>query len=90
MAARGGTPLVFVGIAAKLLDEAVRSLSVLDKIPDDFYFPDDDSVESVEGFRHIDSDPGPDRNLLELRRLRDRIISTPIGSAYKLTLVDKL
>jgi hypothetical protein len=90
LAERGGTPLVFVGIAAKLLDEAVRSLSVLDKIPDDFNFPDDDSVESVEGFRRLDSDPSPDRNLLELRRLRDRIILEPIGSAYELTLVDKL
>ena len=89
LAERGGTPLIFVGIAAKLLDEAVRSLSVLDKIPDDFDFPDDDSEESVEEFRHLDSDPTPDRNLLELRRLRDRIISAPIGSAYELALVDR-
>lgn len=89
LAERGGCPLIFVGIAAKLLDEAVRSLSVLDKIPEDFDFPDDDSEESVEGFRHLDSDPGPDRNLLELRRLRDRIISAPIGSAYELALVDR-
>ena len=89
LAERGGTPLIFVGIAAKLLDEAVRSLSVLDKIPDDFDFPDDDSEESVEEFRHIESDPGPDRNLLELRRLRDRIISAPIGSAYELALVER-
>ncbi|ATW58509.1 hypothetical protein SEA_C3PO_6 [Corynebacterium phage C3PO] len=89
LAERGGTPLVFVGIAAKLLDEAVRSLSVLDKIPDGFDFPNDDSAESVEGFRRIDNNPGPDRKLLELRRLRDRIISFPIGSAYELALVDK-
>lgn len=87
LAERGGTPLVFVGIAAKLLDEAVRSLSVLDKIPDDFDFPDDDSEESLAGFRHLDGDPTPDRNLLELRRLRDRLISTPTGSAYELALV---
>lgn len=89
LAERGGSPLIFVGIAAKLLDEAVRSLLVLDKIPDDFCFPDDDSEESVEGFRHIESDPGPDRNLLELRRLRDRLISAPIGSAHEVSLVDR-
>lgn len=89
MAERGGSPMIFVGIAAKLLDEAVRSLSVLDKIPDDFDFPDDDSEESVEEFRHLDSDPGPDRNLLELRRLRDRIVSAPTGSAYELALVER-
>lgn len=83
--------MVFVGIAAKLLTEAIKSVSVLDKIPDDFTLPDDDSPETVAEFRGVDCslsfEPQPDRQLLELRRLRDRLISTPIGCAYELQLV---
>ena len=89
---RGGSPMIFVGIAGKLLTEAIRSVSVLDKIPDEFTLPESDDLASVEGFRESeitgDYDPQPDRQLLELRRLRDRLISAPSGCAYEVRLLD--
>ena len=87
---RGGTPMIFVGIAAKLLHEAIHKVSVLDAIPDDFVLPDDDSPEEVAQFKKAKaSQRGPDRSLLELRRIRDRLTDSPIGCAYEIQLVDK-
>lgn len=90
MIERGGTPMIFVGIAAKLLNEAIHKVSVLDAIPDDFVLPDDDSPEEVNQFKKVDcSQRGPDRSLLELRRVRDRLSDSPMGCAYEVQLLDK-
>lgn len=87
---RGGTPVIFVGIAAKLLSEAIRKVSVLDAIPDDFVLPADDSPEEVAQFKKVNcSQRGPDRSLLELRRIRDRLADSPMGCAYEVRLLDK-
>lgn len=87
---RGGTPMIFVGIAAKLLHEAIHRVSVLDAIPDDFVLPDDDSPEAVAQFRKANrSQRNPDRSLLELRRIRDRLADSPMGCAYEVRLLDK-
>lgn len=92
LAARGGSPMIFVGIAGKLLTEAIKTVSVLDKIPDEFSLPESDDQDSVEVFRESeisgDYDPQPDRQLLELRRLRDRLISSPVGCAYEVRLLN--
>lgn len=88
---RGGTPMIFVGIAAKLLSEAIHKVSVLDAIPDDFVLPADDSPEEVAQFRRVNtSQCSPDRSLLELRRIRDRLSDSPMGCAYEVRLLDKL
>ena len=87
---RGGTPMIFVGIAAKLLNEAIHKVSVLDAIPDDFVLPADDSPEEVAQFKKAKaSQRNPDRSLLELRRIRDRLADSPIGCAYEVQLIDK-
>lgn len=89
IAQRGGTPMVFVGIAAKLLSEAIRAVSVLDKIPDEFSFPENDAEAKV--FRRAEEslfgEAQPDRHLLELRRLRDRFVATTTGCAYEVRLL---
>ena len=54
---RGGTPMIFVGIAAKLLNEAIHKVSVLDAIPDDFVLPADDSPEEVAQFKKVMTGP---------------------------------
>lgn len=87
---RGGTPMIFVGIAAKLLSEAIHKVSVLDAIPDDFVLPADDSPEEVAQFKKAKaSQRNPDRSLLELRRIRDRLTDNPMGCAYEVQLLDK-
>lgn len=90
LTARGGSPMIFVGIAAKLLSEAVETLSVLDAIPDEFAFPDDDSEAEIEKFTKAEeAECHPDRNLMELRRLRNRISHSPMGCAYELQLIER-
>ena len=90
LTARGGSPMIFVGIAAKLLSEAIETLSVLDAIPDEFAFPDDDSEEEIEKFTKAEeAECHPDRNLMELRRLRNRLSHSPMGCAYELQLVER-
>lgn len=86
---RGGTPMVFVGISARLLYEAVKKVGVLDKIPDDFVLPTHDKQKSVSGFRPSpqSEEPDPDRQLMELRRLSERISSSPVGCAYEVRLL---
>ena len=81
--------MVFVGISARLLYEAVKKVGVLDKIPDDFVLPTYDKQEVVRGFNPFpeNEEPDPDRQLLELRRLSERISSSPVGSAYEVRLL---
>lgn len=91
----GPVPLVFLGIAARLIREATDRCGVLDLVPHGFYLPDgdtsDEELDELARLPEIAVEAeevmplGGDRILLQLRRIYADLVSSPQACMARLT-----